>query len=69
VIHGRLSYTRISTTLTDTTQAGWHLSQKLAVPPNITIVPLPPKCPELNAIEDLAIHARQLAVKPRVPVP
>jgi transposase len=34
-------------------QAGWHLSQKLVVPPNITIVPLPPKCPELNAIENV----------------
>jgi hypothetical protein len=34
-------------------QAGWHLSQKLVVPSNITIVPLPPKCPELNAIENV----------------
>jgi len=30
-------------------QAGWHLSSELQVPGNITIVPLPPKCPELNA--------------------
>ena len=28
-------------------QAGWHMSARLVVPPNITIVPLPPKCPEL----------------------
>jgi DDE superfamily endonuclease len=28
-------------------QAGWHLSRKLVVPPNITIMPLPAKCPEL----------------------
>jgi transposase len=34
-------------------QAGWHLSTKLAVPDNITIVPLPPKCPELNAQENV----------------
>jgi transposase len=34
-------------------QAGWHLSHKLRVPPNITLVPLPPKCPELNAIENV----------------
>jgi hypothetical protein len=27
-------------------QAGWHLSDRLAVPPNITIVPLPAKCPD-----------------------
>ena len=26
-------------------QAGWHLSARLAVPDNVTIVPLPAKCP------------------------
>ena len=26
-------------------QAGWHLSARLVVPANITILPLPPKCP------------------------
>src|SRR5215470_6352533 len=31
-------------------QAGWHLSDKLAVPANITIVPLPAKSPELNPV-------------------
>jgi transposase len=34
-------------------QAGWHMSAKLAVPHNITIVPLPAKCPELNAQENV----------------
>ena len=34
-------------------QAGWHLSDKLLVPDNITIVPLPPKCPELNPQENV----------------
>jgi transposase len=34
-------------------QAGWHISGKLAVPPNITLLPLPPKCPELNPVENL----------------
>uniref|UniRef100_UPI0039080885 IS630 family transposase n=1 Tax=Muricoccus harenae TaxID=2692566 RepID=UPI0039080885 len=34
-------------------QAGWHLSDKVAVPPNITLAPLPPKCPELNAMENV----------------
>src|ERR1700690_1160849 len=28
-------------------QAGWHTSAKLVVPDNITLIPLPPKCPEL----------------------
>ncbi len=34
-------------------QAGWHTSAKLDVPPNITIVPLPAKCPELNPQENV----------------
>lgn len=34
-------------------QAGWHLSQKLVVPTSITILPLPPKCPELNPVENV----------------
>ncbi len=33
-------------------QAGWHMSERLTIPPNITLVPLPPKCPELNATEN-----------------
>ena len=31
-------------------QAGWHLLMGLVVPPNITIMALPPKCPELNPV-------------------
>ncbi len=34
-------------------QAGWHLSSQLLVPPNITLVALPPKCPELNPVENV----------------
>ena len=34
-------------------QAGWHLSDKLIVPASITLVPLPPKCPELSAAENV----------------
>ncbi len=34
-------------------QAGWHLSQRLVVPDNITIGPLPAKCPELNPQENI----------------
>jgi hypothetical protein len=34
-------------------QAGWHLSDRVAVPANITLLPLPPKCPELNPVETL----------------
>ena len=34
-------------------QAGWHVSDRLAVPANITVVPLPAKCPELNPQENV----------------
>jgi transposase len=34
-------------------QAGWHLSMRLVIPDNITLVPLPAKAPELNAMENV----------------
>jgi transposase len=34
-------------------QAGWHLSADLTVPDNITLLPLPAKCPELNPVENI----------------
>ena len=34
-------------------QAGWHTSTSLVVPDNITIVPLPPRSPELNPVENV----------------
>lgn len=34
-------------------QAGWHLSSRLVVPSNITLVSLPAKCPELNPQENI----------------
>lgn len=34
-------------------QAGWHTSTKLSVPSNITLIPLPPKSPELNPVENI----------------
>ena len=33
--------------------AGWHISKALPVPPNITLVPLPAKSPELNPVENI----------------
>ena len=39
-------------------QAGWHLSPKLKVPDNITLLPLPSKSPELNLV--LSRHPRPL---------
>jgi hypothetical protein len=34
-------------------QAGWHVSPKLPVPANITLLPLPPRSPELNPVENI----------------
>ena len=34
-------------------QAGWHTSPKLAIPANISLLPLPPKAPELNPTENI----------------
>jgi hypothetical protein len=34
-------------------QVGWHTSSKLVTPENITILPLPAKCQELNPVENL----------------
>jgi hypothetical protein len=34
-------------------QAGWHLSGEVTLPANITLLPLPAKCPELNAMENI----------------
>ena len=34
-------------------QAGWHMTDKLVIPENITLLPLPPKCPELNPTENV----------------
>jgi hypothetical protein len=34
-------------------QAGWPLSSGLVIPANITFLPLPAKCPELNPVENV----------------
>ncbi len=34
-------------------KAGWHLSGALVVPDNITLLPLPPRSPELNPVENI----------------
>ena len=46
-------------------QAGWHLTPKLAIPDNITVLALPPRSPELNPVENVwQFDARQLVVEP-----
>lgn len=39
-------------------QAGWHITQDLKVPDNITLMPLPAKCPELNPVENVWQYMR-----------
>ena len=55
-----LMLTEISQAVGDTAHAavlidgaGWHTTNDLVVPANITLVPLPPYSPELNSIERL----------------
>lgn len=34
-------------------RAGWHLARAFVAPRNITILPLPPRSPELNPVENV----------------
>jgi hypothetical protein len=46
-------------------QAGWHGATALKVPSNISLLPLPPRSPELNSQEPIW-HAPELAVEPNL---
>jgi transposase len=39
-------------------QAGYHTSGELKVPANVTLLPLPPRSPELNPVENLWHYLR-----------
>ncbi len=47
-------------------QAGWHVSRKLKVPSNITLLPLPSKAPELNPVENIWQYMRENWISNRV---
>lgn len=47
-------------------QAGWHVSRRLEVPDNITILLLPPYSPELNPVERLWAYLRSHFLANRV---
>lgn len=47
-------------------QAGWHGARDLAVPDNITLLPLPPRSPELNPVENVWQFMRQNWLSNRV---
>ncbi len=34
-------------------QAGWHMSVRLIIPDSIALLPLPPRSPELNPVENV----------------
>lgn len=38
--------------------AGWHIADDLAVPPNISLLRLPPYSPELNPVENVWQYLR-----------
>jgi len=38
-------------------QAGWHVTDALIIPENISSIPLPAKCPELNPPSRACKHA------------
>ena len=53
-------------------RAGWHVSRRLAVPDNITLVPLPPYSPELveqrrcSTVERVWLYLRERFLSHRV---
>jgi hypothetical protein len=47
-------------------RAGWHTTDKLAVPENLSLLPLPPQAPELNPEETIGQYLRQTHLSNRV---
>jgi putative transposase len=47
-------------------RAGWHRAKALAVPGNVTLVPLPAYSPELNPIERVWLHLRERFLSLRI---
>jgi transposase len=47
-------------------RAGWHGSRDLIVPPNISLIPLPPYAPELNPVERVWLHLRECLLSHRL---
>lgn len=46
--------------------AGWHTGDKVDVPPNITLIVLPPYAPELNSVENVWEYLRKNKLANRV---
>ena len=57
---------RMAAALEALDQAGWHLAGALNVPGNITLLPLPPRSPELNPVENVWQFLRDNQLSNRV---
>jgi hypothetical protein len=47
-------------------RAGWPIARRLAVPENVTLLPLPPYSPELNPVERVWLYLRERFLSHRV---
>ena len=47
-------------------RAGWHTTARLVIPDNLTLLPLPPRSPELNPVENVWQYLRQNWLSNRV---
>ena len=47
-------------------QAAWHTTDKLRLPANVSLLPLPPKSPELNPAENVWQFLRQTKLSNRI---
>jgi hypothetical protein len=47
-------------------QAAWHTTEKLRLPDNLSLLPLPPKSPELNPVENVWQFLRQNKLSNRI---
>src|SRR3712207_2289129 len=47
-------------------RAGWHVARRLAVPANVTLLPLPPYSPELDPVERVRLYLRERFLPHRV---
>jgi hypothetical protein len=47
-------------------QAAWHTTEKLRIPDHLSLLPLPPKSPELNPVENVWQFLRQNKLSNRV---
>jgi hypothetical protein len=57
--HEQTVHRRVSHAILVLDQAGWHGAKDLKVPSNISLLPLPPRAPELNSQENIWQFMRQ----------